>query len=99
MAVFIVSNITNLPKQTWKLPSGCGKSFIIAAVALIAVLKTTYVCVHIVLPTFTLEQREKNDFKGYWQQINDPSFKVQYHNSINFDPSPGSLVLIDEADI
>ena len=99
MAVFIVANLKGLPQQVWKIPSGGGKSFVIAVVGLIALLKSDFEVVHFVLPSAILMQREKADFSGYWRTVDAGCYRTHYHESLNFVPGPKDLVLVDEADV
>ena len=46
-----------------------------------------------------LLQREKEDFKNYWESVEQGAARVKYHTDLDFAPGEKDLVLVDEADM
>ena len=99
MAVFIAANLAKYPKVVWELPTGSGKSFIISALALIALLGGDTETVHFVVPSEVLLEREKMDFRCFWDCVDKGQERVKYYSSLQFTPKPKDLVIVDEADM
>lgn len=73
-----------------------GKSRIIATASLIAAMNG--ITVNIVFPNSVLLQRDREDFKDYWQ-LSSSEEKVKYHQDLNFSVEKDELVIIDESDV
>lgn len=54
--------------------------------------------VYFVFENDYLKKRDTDEFDNYWVLLNCQD-KISYHVDIDFVPSPGSLVIIDEADV
>ncbi len=87
----------DVPRQLWKVASGYGKSRIVAAVILLALLKGQFSKVHLLFNDEYLMKRDQEEFKQYWYFVSEGL--VVYHCNTDFVVGEGELLLIDEADI
>ncbi len=97
IAIYAVASLHKRPKQLWQLYAGQGKSRIIAAAALHALMERDINNVHIVFPTTHLMERDKLAFESYFF-LTDNDEAIHYHDDLEFVTEKGDLVIIDEVD-
>ena len=94
---YCLGNVRKCQRQLWNVPSGQGKSRIMAFVALIALKTKMFPRVYLVFDNDHLKDRDKSDFESLWTLL-QLSENISYHVGCNFNPDPNSLVLFDESD-
>lgn len=103
LAQYCIGKLYQQQKQLWVVPSGQGKSRIIAMASAIALLCEVYERVHLVFSSKYLMERDRKEFEELWMLVgmstDDGEGQVQYHLGLDFECDSKSLVIIDEADI
>ena len=84
-------------KQLWCIPSGQGKSRILATIALILLLAGSTTKVHLVYDSLHLMRRDRKEFADWWK-LTGLETNVEYHVGMDFKCQLGDVILIDEAD-
>ena len=96
IAVYALASLNFKSKQIWVVPTGTGKSFVIATISMIATMQTLTRSIYIVIPNEKLRARDSNFFTPLWRTTGKHT--VRYHNSLGFIPDENDLVIIDESD-
>lgn len=81
----------------WCVPSGEGKSRILAFVCLIGLKTGMFQKVYLIFDNKHLMERDRADFENLWR-FSGCQDKVEYHIGCDFEPEENSLVLVDESD-
>lgn len=84
-------------KQLWCIPSGQGKSRVLASTALILLLTGSTTKVHMVFDSEYLLKRDKTWFSAWWI-FYALEHCIEYHVGFDFKCQPGEIFLVDEAD-
>lgn len=83
--------------QLWSIPSGQGKSRILATIALILLLTASTAKVHIVFDSWHLMDRDVKEFLP-WFEFQDVAHCLEFHVGLDFVCDTNDIILVDEAD-
>ena len=84
-------------RQLWCVPSGDGKSRIMAFSALLGLKTGIFKTIHLIYANKHLMKRDKTDFEDFWR-LAECQDNVEYHIGCDFEPEENSLILVDESD-
>jgi len=97
LAQYCIGALRKANRQLWSVPSGQGKSRIIAFATAIAINLEMFSKVHIAFENEHLRARDHADFESLWILLNCED-KIEYHTGYNFTANEGELIIVDESD-